>query len=379
MEKDEAGLLEKAANELIASKKLVMTSRGAVWFHLPTIEDKIISKSIFNTQLAANLDRGILSADDMLKEYINLELWSDIKEKNLEVLPGMISEMVERVTNERNRTKKKKLEEWLRKLGEQYSGLIADRNTRLSNCAEYLAHDTTSLYLLWSGIRKLNGKRFWKKYKDIETEDNVRWVEQLLEIYIIQMQDLEEKTLRQIARSTMWRIRWNAFKDSSFELFGTTSQNLSNDQFMLVYWSQVYDSVYESIDRPPEDVVMDDEALDKWLLEQNEERKREIGQRYHGKGVSKKGNSKIDNANEVFRVVDGYFDDDGLWVRHTDNERWDKIDKIRDLNSPVVRKIKSNEEKKLAEKPGVFIQENELRKTRQHREAMGGNVTNKRS
>jgi len=139
----------------------------------------------------------------------------------------------------------------------------------------------------------------------------------------------------------------------------------------------VYDSVYESLERPPEEVVLDDKALDEWLLEQNEKYKREVGQRYHGKGVTK-GNSKIDNASEVFKIVTGEFDTDGVWHEYTEEERWAKIERIRNLNSPLARKIKSNEEERLRDTPGQFIQEHELRKSRDHREAMGGKVTNKR-
>jgi len=314
----------------------------------------------------------------MLKEYQEQGLWDDTKEKNLEALPALIEEMSERVDNEsRNRVKRQKLEKWLVKLNTTYAELLYDRNTRLSNSAEYIAHDSASLYLLWSSVRQLNGDRLWPTFEDIESDQDIVFIEELISFYIGMMQDLPEAQIRAIARTSMWRIRWSAFKRSSIELFGRHSQNLSNDQFMLVHWSQVYDSVYESLERPPEEVVLDDKALDEWLLEQNEKYKREVGQRYHGKGVTK-GNSKIDNASEVFKIVTGEFDTDGVWHEYTEEERWAKIERIRNLNSPLARKIKSNEEERLRDTPGQFIQEHELRKSRDHREAMGGKVTNKR-
>ena len=378
MEKDEADLLDQKANEIIASKKLVVTSRGPIWFTAATMEDKLVSKSIYDTRLVELKSQGILSADDILDMYVSQQLWSDDKTKHLELLPDMIQETTERIDSEtKNRARKKKLMAWRAKLEAQYAELLESRNTRLANCAEYLAHDETYLYLIWSNTTKFNGKRYYKKFKDIQAETDIAWIEELIGLFMQHMKDLPEKDIRAVARGGKWRIRWNSFQNSSTELFGRTSQNLSNDQFMLVYWSQVYDSVYESMERPPEDVIMNDEALDQWLLTQQEERKRDVGQRYHGKGIQK--NSKIENANEVMKVVTGEFDADGVWREYTDEERWEKIEKIRNLNSPIARRIKSNEEKKLKDTPFQFHQEHEIRKNKDHREIMGGNVTVKRS
>jgi hypothetical protein len=378
MEKDEADLLEQKAHEVIASKKLVSTSRGPIWFFVPTLDDKLLSRHFYEVTLQQKKDEGVPTAEESLAEFIEQGLWSEEKDKNLAAYPDMIKEMEERIANEtRNRAKRIKLEKWLEKLNEQYLIILQDRNTRLANCAEFLAHDAATLYLLWASAHSIDGNKLWPSFDAIENDFEVEWIDELLYIYLEKMQNLSEAEVRAISRSSIWRIRWNAFKQSSFELFGRHSQNLSSDQFLLVHWSQVYDSVYESMERPPESVIKDDEALDKWLLTQHEERTREIGQRYHGKGTQ--SNSKIDNANEVFKIVTGEFDENGVWREYTDKERWEKIEAIRNLNSPLARKIKSNEEERLKQTPYQFIQEHELRKNKDHREAMGGTVTMKRS
>ena len=235
---------------------------------------------------------------------------------------------------------------------------------------------------MWSTLRNIDGTKPWPSFEAMENEtdgDSISFIEELITLHLACLTDMGEKDIRAIARSSICRMRWNAFKDTCTELFGHTSQDMSNDQFMLVYWSQMYDSVYESYERPPDDVINNDEALDKWLLEESENRKREIGQKWHGRGTSKKSNSKIDNAAEVYKVVDGQFQDNGEYHKYTPEERMDAVEKIKNLNSPTARKIKSNEEKRLRERPNTFVQEHELRKNKSHREAMGGNVTIKRS
>lgn len=374
MEKDKAEALEKGLNEIIASKRLVETSKGLMWFHSPTLDHRMVSKHIYDSRFASLINRGVLPADDMLEEYIEQGLWEEAKEKNLEVVPGMIEEVQERYSRERNRVKKKKLERWLHQLMETHTLLLHERNQRLANSAEYLAHDAATLYLIWAGLVAVTGERPFERFEDLEASEP-EWVEELMTLYMKAMQPVPEPDIRAMARSSSWRIRWNAFQNDCKTLFGRESQNLTTDQFMLVYWSQVYDSVYESIDRPPDDVVIDDEALDKWLLKRHEERTREIGQKYYSKGTSKKGNPKIENAPEVYKAVDGYFDEEGQWHQYTTEERWKKIEKIRSLNSPTSRRLKQIEEDRLRKTPGVFIQEGDLRKKREHREAMGGNVT----
>lgn len=40
---------------------------------------------------------------------------------------------------------------------------------------------------------------------------------------------------------------------------------------MLIHWSGIYDSAFEHPERPPMDVIYDDEKFDKWLAEQQED------------------------------------------------------------------------------------------------------------
>lgn len=376
MEKDEAAL-EKRLYELIASKRLLLTSKGMVWFHFTTIEDRIVSRNLYDIKLAQCKAQDIPTSEEMLELYIQQGLWDEAKDKNIEVLPSMIEEVQDRLVGEKNRVKRQKLERWLDSLNIRYTELLQDRNTRVANSAEFIAHDHSTLYLVWASVHDLHGNRLWETFDDMQTDhESVDYINELVELYLFNMGDMDESEIRYLARSTVWRVRWSTYQNSASELFGRVAKNLSNDQFMLIYWSQVYDSVYESFERPPEDIINNDEALDRWLLQENEKRKREIGQRFYGKSDTKE-NSKINNASEVFKVVTGEYDDDGVYRPYTPEERHEKVEKIKNLNSPRARAIKAAEEEKLRNSPGVFIQEHELRKGKTRREAMGGTVTYK--
>ena len=75
--------------------------------------------------------------------------------------------------------------------------------------------------------------------------------------------------MRELARSNIWRSTWSVSKSIS-NLFDYSITRWSNNQSDLVYWSQIYDMVYESHERPKQEIIEDDDLLDSWLIRQNE-------------------------------------------------------------------------------------------------------------
>jgi len=372
MEKDATASL---LNELIASRKLIVSSKGPLWYVFPGIKQKLYMKYVYDTKLALYKSQGVQTIEESLKTHKDLGLWDDLKEKNLTLLPKFIKETEENIKKEPHRARKKKFELWLRTLQREYVNLMNGRNTTLLNSAEYLANDAATHYLMWECIRNYDDSRIWPTFEDAQNSSDIEYLEELSNLFLEASKDSDESDLRKIARMGMWRIRWRAVEGDMNELFGRTAQDLTNDQFLLIYWSQVYDSVYENMERPPDSIIEDDDALDEWLKLESEKRDREVGQRYYGKSNSKPGHkSKIDNATEVFKVIDGAYNEKGEFVPYTEEQRWAEIERIRKLNSPMARAIKQREEKMLAKTPGVFFQEHELRRDKTDRETMGGNV-----
>lgn len=75
---------------------------------------------------------------------------------------------------------------------------------------------------------------------------------------------------RLLARTDPWRSVWNVDKNCL--------RVKGDEQKMLLIFTNMYDSVYENSERPPEEVINDDDMLDGWFLhmkKQMEEDKRE--------------------------------------------------------------------------------------------------------
>ena len=99
----------------------------------------------------------------------------------------------------------------------------------------------------------------------------------------------------------------------------------------------LYDNVYESTERPHEDIIQDDDMLDGWLITQRKEREKEQNKKV---GEEKMGqNAKIQGADEVFIM--------------TDNA--DDAKKITDMNSVYGEKIIKSRMKALEEKGELHV------------------------
>jgi hypothetical protein len=74
---------------------------------------------------------------------------------------------------------------------------------------------------------------------------------------------------------------------------------LSPEQKMLIIWSKIYDSIYESPDCPPEEIINDNDCLDGWMIANSRKREQERKSE-HGY----KPGDKFAKHDEVFIMVE---------------------------------------------------------------------------
>jgi hypothetical protein len=164
--------------------------------------------------------------------------------------------------------------------------------------------------------------------------------------------------IREIARSASWRFRWNGAKGIG-DLFGKPISEFDAEQQSLLYWSQVYDSVYERMERPPESIINDDEALDKWFEDENRKDKaKEVADK--GTLGKMKLSPKMRGAGEIFIVTNPVM-----------NPNAPSREDVDDLNTEFVRKFKQQEANKIKEHGTLKETELRDRKNRIARKVIG--------
>ena len=81
--------------------------------------------------------------------------------------------------------------------------------------------------------------------------------------------------MRMLAKSSLAKLEWSVAKSTpgNVRLFSDELKNWSPAQKYFVYWCSFYDRVYESMERPPDRVIKNDELLEMWLKKQEDKLK----------------------------------------------------------------------------------------------------------
>ena len=145
---------------------------------------------------------------------------------------------------------------------------------------------------------------------------------------------ISDEIIRELARTDPWQSTWSCAKNN--QLFNKSASEYTDDQKRLVYWSRLYDSIYENPDCPSDDVIQDEDLLDGWLIIQRRKREEQQAQKIGDDKLS-----KINNADEVYIL--------------TDNK--DDASRINSKNNSVASSVRNNRIKEIQKKGKVFEQD----------------------
>lgn len=319
------------------------------------LRDKNWINFIYTDALAKALDNGVLSEKELEKELELRELWGPPQEKELEDLNKELDKMAEAIEEARDTRDRRRFEKALDKIIKKKRTMEAERASRFSHCAERLAETAKMYAIVFSMTYDENEKRFWANWTDFENETDFELIASIIGA-INKSRQLSEKEIRQMARAGVWRYMWNAGKNCG-DLFGKPIVHLDAEQQALIYWSQIYDSVYEAYERPSDDIINDDEKLDKWFKDQSEKRNKEKENRKKKNSNPFGISDKMKNHGEIFVVVDRNI-----------NPNAPSMEEVSKMNSPDIQDWKNRQFNTIKEKG--FITEKELR-PRGDRESRG--------
>ncbi len=168
----------------------------------------------------------------------------------------------------------------------------------LENFAQSIKSDFTTAICIhdYEGNKIYNYYNFWQS--DCYILNNFK---NYLASNIISSEDY-----RQIARTEPFRSSWAIGKES---IFGNCSSELTSDQKSIILYSRMYDNVYESMERPDDEVIEDDDMLDGWFADARkqadiERKKKEADKILDSKGVGGGGELFVvaDNSMEANRI-----------------------------------------------------------------------------
>jgi hypothetical protein len=266
-----------------ANKNLVIKQPGTLLANSTTISLGDIDEKLKSD--------GFLTEEEEKALLYEKGIWSDEKEKKLEAAKSAIIAIKKAIPEYEFKSvekeiiliKKKELEKILQELAQEKTSFFMQT-------VEYNKKRIMLMALIPHCIYH-NNKPYWKSIEDFENETD----QSLINCIINEMSSsfYSEKQIRKLARSEPWRSIWRTFTKGGGQLFERPLSDMCKSQRDLCYWSNVYDVVFESHERPEWSIIEDDDALDLWFESQsNKDSKSSTGP------IS--NNAKIANAKEVF-------------------------------------------------------------------------------
>ena len=252
-----------------------------------TIEQEYEVNEVYIDAYNSCVMDGILTEDEMQEWMIEEDLWSDEKEKQMEVAEKDIENLKVEVFQNRNKqTARDNSRKYLRRAEHALKNLRSEKEEFFLNTCEGIA-STEKALKLFEMCCFLDGEPYDFPNDNISTL-YYSWLSTIL----------REKQVRELARTDPWRSYW-ALKDSA-NLFANKNTELTIDQKNILIWSQMYDNIQESMNCPSESVIDDDDMLDGWMILQKRKNASDKAQAELESGL----NSKVANSDEIFIVTD---------------------------------------------------------------------------
>ena len=288
---------------------------------------------------------GGLLCDEELREIYEADgVWTSEEEKRIDDLQDAISRIGTQIKDfEFRRAKKRKLEQAQKRFQKELDELYVTRMNLFNLSAEQRAEEIARRHMVFLSTQTIDQRQFWPSREQFDEYSDMVLLFKLAQAYYRQNQ-FSEAEIRQIARAGEWRYRWQASKRGE-SLFGRPIAEWSESQNAIVFWSQYYDSVYDSMDRPPAHVIENDAACDAWVEDQNKKvsAKSSSTTKQDRSALGNKTASKSKNHQEVF-----------MMVQPDDKEA---IQEVQEMNPSTIRRKLRMENEQIKNAGGKRIKE----------------------
>jgi hypothetical protein len=251
---------------------------GCLWFadsdtsyilRPSTIAEQAKAARVYEAALRRAQADELLSDDEWIEAHISRGEWSIEEEEKMEALKKDIRTLKRGMLDYVYQTDKlETIRRAVRKAESVFSELAQRRQSLLLHSAEHFATMSQQRYLIGRVTLRVDESPLWPDELEFDAIEDHSLLDRLSR-YFFDDSRLRDSVIRQLARSVAWRALWSSMTTCGC-IFNGNPMEWSQNQKQLVYWSKVYDNVFESYDRPTDEVVNDDDLLDSWFLRQGD-------------------------------------------------------------------------------------------------------------
>lgn len=257
----------------------------------PSSYDKLYAGFAYKQAYKRAVADGILTKDQIYKLMETRGIFTDKDREEIESLKEKIKAQQEILSKTVNvPARRDRLQKIIGGYNEKIREIESKKDPYLNSTAERVAQEEKYSYLLRKNAYKEDGERlFWETEREFNNERDLTFKNNVFSEFIDLCAGLNTKIIRQVARSTVWKVHFIAATKAGADLFGRAVPEYTIDQLSLAYWSYFYDSLSEMMpeDRPSDATIEDDDALDLYMKDYFERRSRE-----DAASKGRKGNTK---------------------------------------------------------------------------------------
>lgn len=262
--------LELLIQKISVGKTYVYTGTGFVTLIQPDNELKLKSHFIYEESYKQAIKDGLLAKKDLEVLIKERGLFSQEDENQVLKYNSQIeAQKIVLAKTLKVKANQDRINKTIQDLEDKRSLLLYKKYSKLYMSAETKAEEDMNSYLCSMCTYIEDTNKFWASHIDFINYENTELKNKILQAFLELIRGIEIKTIRYLARSSIWRIRFNTSAKISDTLFNKPTVDYTIDQLNLVYWSNYYDNIYNmlSTDRPSDDIIDDDAALDEFMEE----------------------------------------------------------------------------------------------------------------
>jgi len=215
--------------------------------------------------------------------------WTKEQNEQLKILQTRLEDLkIELYLKYNDPPMKKKIRESIKTGIKQIQKMLRDRDSMEHLTLEFFAETAKNEYMLSQTIYKDNKLAF-----DFENSNQHELHSILSEL---RKYTISAEEIKAVARSELWKSYWNA---ASGDIFDPPIYDWSEEQKLLINFTKMYENIYENPDRPEDNIIEDDDALEGWMIFIRRKNEKE---RKKNKLMDSVG-GKYKNANEIFIVT----------------------------------------------------------------------------
>lgn len=275
--------IDKYLTMIFTGTGLVLIHNTLIRFEHPTNEMKLRAGRIYDQSFGDAVKEGMLPADKLDELIKKRNIITEAEVEKLEKLKGQL-EAQEILLSKTTRVKARqdRIKQAINRLKHDIREITFKKQSKMLMSAETKAEEDKTFYLCSRcAYYDDTNELVWKSYRDALNETRTEFKDRVLLKYVRFFNGIETSIIRELARSSLWRIRYVNSMKTSDPLFGVPASEYTTDQLNLVYWSNYYQNIYEMMpeDRPSDLVIEDDASLDAYMKAYYEERTRQAAER----------------------------------------------------------------------------------------------------